>query len=120
MDPRINQPVQKLNGKSLTVEKVYKTIFTQQNKKIVLPLHCNGDNSYLFASGVQELKFKANNSEIKRNHMCLGNVSKDFSVTNAGITGRYGNIYGYAVDYVAHIPKNYDTHRYLMRRNRIV
>ena len=45
-------PEQGLNGKSLNIEKAYKTNFTQQNKKIVLSLHYNGDNSYLFANGV--------------------------------------------------------------------
>ena len=53
--------------------------------------------------------------------MCLGNVSQDFSVTNATITGMYGNIYDFAVDYIAHdVPKIYDIHRYLMKRNGIV
>ena len=113
--------MQGLNGKSLNVEKVHKINFTQQNKKIVLSLHYNGNNSYLFANGVQELKFKGNDSEIKRNHMCLGNVSKDLSITNATITGMYGDIHDFAVDYVAHdVPKIYDIHRYLMKRNGIV
>ena len=55
------------------------------------------------------------------NHMCLGNVSKDLSITNATITGMYGDIHDFAVDYVAHdVPKIYDIHRYLMKRNGIV
>ena len=37
---------------------MYKTNFTEQNKKFVLSLHCNGDNSYLFVNGVEQLKFK--------------------------------------------------------------
>ena len=113
--------VQKLNEKSLNVDKVYKTNFTQQHKKIVLSLHYNGDNSYLFVNGVQALKFKANESEIKRNHMYLGNVSKYFSVPNAARTGMYGDVYDSAVDYVAtDVLKIYDIHRYLMKRNDIV
>ena len=39
-------------------EKIYKTNFTEQSKKSVLSLHYNGDNSYLFVNGSQELKFK--------------------------------------------------------------
>ena len=32
--------------------------FTELGVKFVLSLHYNGDNSYLFANGYQELKFK--------------------------------------------------------------
>ena len=42
------------SGSSSTIyaEKLYKTSFIEQNKKIVLSLHYNGDNSYLFVNGV--------------------------------------------------------------------
>ena len=33
--------------------------FTQPSKKFILSLHYNGDDSYLFVNGKQELKFKA-------------------------------------------------------------
>ena len=32
---------------------------TEPNKKFVLSLHYNGNNSYLFVNGKEELKFKA-------------------------------------------------------------
>ena len=32
---------------------------TEPGKKFVLSLHYNGDDSYLFVNGVEELKFKA-------------------------------------------------------------
>ena len=56
------------SGTSATVyaEKQYKTDFTQQNKKFVLSLYYNGEYSYLFANGVQQLKFKTKNDQIKR------------------------------------------------------
>ena len=45
--------IQGINGTTISAEKKYKTDFTKQDKKFVLSLHCNGDNSYLFVNGVQ-------------------------------------------------------------------
>ena len=74
--------------------------FTEPDKKIVLSLHYNGGDSYLFVNGAQQLKFKTKDSEIKRVHLSLGNLSTDFSTTNMTKTGLYGNAYDFAVDYV--------------------
>ena len=79
---------------------MYKTDFTQQDKKFVLYLHYNGNNSHLFVNGVEQLKFKTKNSEIQRIPLVLGNIPADFSITNATKTGLYGNVYGFALDYV--------------------
>ena len=38
--------VQGINGTTVYAEKIYKTNFTQADKKFVLSLHYNGDNSY--------------------------------------------------------------------------
>ena len=46
-------------GNTIYVEKIYKTNMTEPNKKFVLSLHYNGDDSYLFVNGVEQLKFKA-------------------------------------------------------------
>ena len=46
--------VQGINGTTLYAEKVYSQNFTQPNKKFVLSLHYNDDNSYLFVNGSQE------------------------------------------------------------------
>ena len=48
-------------GTTIYAEKLYKHNFTEPSKKFVLPLHYNGDNSYLFVNGGEELKFKAKN-----------------------------------------------------------
>ena len=48
-------------------EGLYRTNFTEPNKKFVLSLYYNGDDSYLFVNGIHELKFKAKNSEIQKN-----------------------------------------------------
>ena len=41
------------------MQKKYSQNFTAVNKKFVLSLYYNGDDSYLFVNGKQELKFKA-------------------------------------------------------------
>ena len=43
--------VQVINDTTLYVENVYSQNFTAANKKFVLSLHYNGDNSYLFVNG---------------------------------------------------------------------
>ena len=47
-----------------------------------LSLHYNGDNSYLFVNGEEIIKFKAKDSEIAANPLCLGNISENFSTAN--------------------------------------
>ena len=44
-----------------------------------LSLRYNRDNSYLFVNGKEMIKFKAKDSEIVEDPLCLGKVSKDFS-----------------------------------------
>ena len=55
--------------------------FTESNKNFCLSLHYNGANSYLFVNGTEIHKFKANDFEIMTT-LCLGNISKDWSVDN--------------------------------------
>ena len=45
-------------------------------------LHYNGANSYLFVNGTESIKFKAKDSEIVATPLCLGKISKDWSVDN--------------------------------------
>ena len=45
-------------------------------------MHYNGAKSYLFVNDTEIFKFKAKESEIVATPLCLGNVSKDFSVGN--------------------------------------
>ena len=53
---------------------------SNHRSKICLCLHCNVSNSFLYVNGEKMQQFKANNSEIKRNSLCLRNISKDFTV----------------------------------------
>ena len=61
---------------------MYSINFTEHNKKFCLSSHYNGANSYLFVNGKEIHKFKAKYSEIVATPLCLGNISKDWSVDN--------------------------------------
>ena len=69
--------VQGINDTTLYTEKLYSQNFTAVNKKFVLSLHYNGDDSYLFVNGKRELKFKSKDDQIVKEILCLGNISDD-------------------------------------------
>ena len=83
-------PTQGLDGSTLTVEKMYSINFIENNKKFCLSLHYNRANSYLFVNGTEIIKFKAKDSEIVATPLCLGSISKEFSVDNMKKTGLIG------------------------------
>ena len=91
--------VQGINDTTLYAEKLYSQNFTATNKKFVLSLHYNGDDSYLFVNGKQELKFKAKDDQIVKEILFLGNISDDWTAANAQKTGLWGEIYDFAVGY---------------------
>ena len=78
-------------------------------------------NSYLFFNGTEIYKFKAKGSEIVVSPICLGNISKDWSVDSMKRTGFNGYFYDFSTNYDA-IPVDdiQDIHRYLMKKNNIV
>ena len=71
--------VQGINDTSLYAEKIYSQNFTHSSKKFILSLHYNGDDSYLFVNGAQELKFKAKDDQIISKGLCLGNLSGEWT-----------------------------------------
>ena len=110
-------PTQGLGENSLTAEKMYSINFTVTKKKFCLSLHYNGANSYLFVNGTEIYKFKAKDSEIVPSPLCLGNISKDWSVDNMKKTGFTGYVYDFSVDYNAIAVDNIkDIHNYLMKK----
>ena len=112
--------VQSINDTKLYAEKIYSQNFTTANKKIVLSLHYNSDNSYLFVNGKQELKFKAKDDQIVKEILCLGNISDDWTAANAEKTGLWGEIYDFAVDYTStNTGDIYNIHRYLIKKHNI-
>ena len=66
---------------------------TEKIKKFSLSVHYNGANSYLFVNCKEIHKSKAKVSEIEAKALCLGNISKDFSVDNIKKTGLNWYIY---------------------------
>ena len=56
--------VQGINDTTIYAEKLFHKNFTELWEKFVLSLHYNADNSYLFANGRQELKFKAKDDQM--------------------------------------------------------
>ena len=66
---------------------MYSINFTITNKKFCLSLNYNGVNSYLFVNGTEIYKFKPIDSEIVVGQICLGNISKDWSLDKMKKTG---------------------------------
>ena len=47
-----------------------------------MSLHYNKRNSFLFINAKNIYQFKVKNSEIKDYTLCLGNISKNFTINN--------------------------------------
>ena len=91
----------------------------------------NGANSYLFVNGTEIIKFKAKDFRIfcfKFDNfctiiacpLCLGNISKDWSVDSMKDTGLNGYVHNFSVDYNAIVLDDIkDVHKHLMKKNHI-
>ena len=114
-------PTQGLSEHSLTAEKMYSVNFTDNGEKYCLSLHYNGANSQLFVNGTEIIKFKAKYSEIVVTPLCLGNISKDWSLDNMKDTGLNGYVYDFTLNYDAIAVDGIKAiHKYLMKKNNIV
>ena len=72
-------------------------------------------------NSIELYKFKAKDFEIVATPLCLGNISKDWSVDNMKKTGFNGYVYDFSVDYDAtDVDDIKDIHNYLMKKNDIV
>ena len=87
----------------------------------MLSLHYNGDNSYLFVNGRQELKFKCKTDQLVKEKLCIGNLSDQWTTSESEKTGLYGSIYDFVVDYeqIVGVKTIYNMHRYLMTKHNI-
>ena len=112
----VERSTQRLNY-TLTAEAKYLINFTQSGKRFVLSLHYNGSNSFLFVNATKVYQSKAKNSEIKDYALCLGNVSKDFTINNMKKAGLKGVVKCFFIDFNP-IDNNdiLDIHKYLMKR----
>ena len=75
-------PTQWLDDTTLTAEAIYPINFTQANKRFVLNLQYSRSNSFLFVNATKIYQFKAKGSVLKDYVLCLGNISKDFTIDN--------------------------------------
>ena len=75
----------------------------------------------MLVNGTEIYKFKAKYSEIVPSPLCLGNISKDWSIDNMKKTGFNGYVYDFSVDYDSiDVDDIKDIHKYLMKKNDIV
>ena len=67
--------------------------------------------------GTEIYKFKAKDSEFVATPLCLGNISKDWSVDNMKKTGFNGYVYDFSVDYeTTGVDDIVDIQTYLMKK----
>ena len=114
--------IQKINDTTIYAEKMYYRNFTNPGKKFILSLHYNGNNSYLYVNGNQELKFEAKADQLVKEKLCVGNLSDQWTTSESEKIGLYGKIYCFVVDYehVAETTKILDMHRYLITKHSII
>ena len=116
--------IQNINDTTIYAEKMLRKLlrnFTDPGHKFILSLHYNGNNSYLFVNGREELKFKTKTNQIINTNLCLGNLSNDWTRNESAKT-LYGNIYDFVVDYkpIVGVDPIYDMHKYLMTKHNII
>ena len=101
----------------LSAEKMYSINFSKGDTKFCFSLHYNGAISYLFVNGIEIYKF-TKNSEIVAAPLCLGNISKDWSVDTIGGTELIGYVSDFSVDYddIA-VDDILDIRNYVMKKN---
>ena len=85
-----------------------------------MSLHCNEANDYSFVNVTEIIKFKAKGTDIVQTPLCLGSISKDFSVGNTKKAGLNGYFFDFSVDYDAiAVDDILDIHKYSMKKNNI-
>ena len=78
--------IQGINGTMIYAEKKFFRNFTNPGQKI------NGDDSYLFVNGRQELKFKCKTDQLVKEKLCIGNLSDQWTASESEKIGLYGNM----------------------------
>ena len=81
-----------------------------------MSLHSNGASSNLVVNSIAINKAK--DSEIVVSPLCLGNISKDWTLDNMKKTGLNGYVYDFSADYDAlAVGDILDIHKYLTKKN---
>ena len=112
---------QGIHDTTLHVEEKYFRNFTEPNVKFVLGLYYNGNDSYLFVNGRQELKLKCKTDQLVKEKLWIGNLSDQWTASESEKTELYGNIFDFVVDYeqILGVKAIYDMQRYLMTKHNI-
>ena len=80
-------------------------------------MHYNGSNSFLFVNAVKMYQFKAKDSDIKPYPLCLGNISKGYTLGNMKKVELKKIVNVFSIDYNATDTRDIlDTHKYLMKK----
>ena len=83
-----------------------------------LSLHYSNENSYKFVNGNEIIRFKSKHPGILPYPLCLGNISRDWSVDNKKKTRLNWYVYDFSVDYDAIVVNDIlDIHKYLINKN---
>ena len=105
-------PTQGFDDTTLTAENKYWIDFSVTRKKFCLSLHYDGANRYLFVNDTEVTKAK--DSKNVATPLCLGNISKDFSVSNMKNNRFYEYVIDFTVDYDAvTVAEIFHIHKYL-------
>ena len=83
-------------------------------------MHCNGANNYLFVNGTEIYKFKTKCSEIIVSPLCLGNISRDWSIDNMKKTGFNSYVMFMILVLIMMLLQSMIFHKYLMKKNNMV
>ena len=113
-------PTQTLDYATLTAGAEYSIDFSRSQRKFCLSLHYNGRNSFLLVNATKIYQFKAKDSEMKKYHLSLGNISKDSRANNMKKAGLNGYVYEFSVDYdIIDTSNIINIHKYLMKKHDI-
>ena len=107
------------NGSFRLPKKKFSINFTKANTKFCLSLYYNADYSYLFVTGKEIFKFKADNKNVNfPTQFCLGCISSILSATESRQISLNGNVYDFLVDYNSIDKSNIlNIHKYLKTKN---
>ena len=81
--------MQGINDTTIYAEKNFYRNFTDFDKKFMLSLHYNGNDSYLFVNGKQDIKFKTKTDQLAKEKLCIGNLSDQWTTSESEKTVEY-------------------------------
>ena len=100
---------------------MYSVNFRVTKNQFCLSLHYNGADTYLFVNGREIYKFKAKDSQTVASPLCLGNISKVWSIDSMKRAGFTAYVQAFGVDDEATDDIDIkDIHKYLLKKINIV